>query len=1234
MPTKIALHHKSSYRYERPISLGPQSIRLRPAAHTRSRILAYSLTIEPEKHFLNWQQDPGGNFVARVSVPERTLSFGVTVDLIAELPAVNPFDFFTEEYAREFPFEYDSALLGELAPFRSSGAPAGSGLSEYLRDDLFATARARNTTETIVAVNQRVAADVSYLIRMEPGVQSPEETLAKGSGSCRDSAYLLVSILRHMGFAARFVSGYLIQLTTDAHTAATLAELHPEAPRGPESDFTDLHAWAEVFVPGAGWLGLDATSGLLTGEGHIPLAAVSEPPNAAPISGTAEVCETEFDFEMSLRRLSSAPPDQSLSVRSDSKQSSAAETGGTAPWARDTAARLFRSETPAGSGANATPGALAGEKAGEDTSGAKLEAQLDLVMEQVDRDLAARGLRLTMGGEPTFVHYDNPEAPEWNLAAMGGDKRELAARLTYRLGAAFAPGGVYYHGQGKWYPGEELPRWALGVFFRVDGRPLWRHPQYLAREGDAQKPGEAPDQKSARGFIEALARNLGAAQEAIRPAFEDPYFRLWEAGGAFDPTGAQPKRLRELFDTTRSTVAACVLPLQPNPARSFAAGDIDPDENENPAPDWLTCRWAFRRGGLYLIPGDSPAGYRLPLNRIPHHQAPGYEVPDENDPIQFGLSEFEAAAAAKRGPGETSTTGAGEAPGAAASVTQPDTRNAGENESDDLARRIARRAKGNAAAPAEFIFQTALTVEVREDRLRVFLPPLTRLEAYCDLIASIEATAVQLDQPVILEGYPPPVDPRLNRLMVTPDPGVIEVNVHPARSWQELKTITHTLYRCAREERLIAEKFQNDGRPMGTGGGNHITLGGRTPGDSPFLLRPDLLRSMITYWQHHPSLSYLFAGLFVGPTSQAPRIDEARHEALYDLELAFASFAPFQFSPAAAEAPSGPFPMQASQLWLIDRLLRNVLVDLTGNTHRSEFCIDKLFPGENLATRLGLVELRAFEMPRGPDSYLSVIALIRALVARFARKPYHEDLIRWGTHLHDRFMLPYYLWRDFAAVIADLKDHGYAFRLAECFADAFEFRFPLYGETRIESVELELRAAMEPWPVLGETSVAGGTSRPVDAALERLQVRVQGFDPARHTLSCNGAAVPLQTTDIPGDYVAGVRFKAWAPPNTLHPLAPAHSRLVFDLLDNRSRRSLGGCTYHVSHPGGRAYDGRPVNGVEAEARRQARFEHIGHTGGDLTAVPRPRIHPEYPVTLDLRESPGVAGESERDSAST
>ncbi|WNW13139.1 transglutaminase family protein [Pseudomonas sp. DTU_2021_1001937_2_SI_NGA_ILE_001] len=1086
MSIHIALHHVTHYRYERAVALGPQVVRLRPAAHSRTRVLSYSLKVLPQEHFINWQQDPQGNYLARLVFPEKTRELRIEVDLVAELAVFNPFDFFLELYAEKIPFRYTDDEQRELGAFLET-LPLTPRFAAYL-DSIERTPT--SSIDFLVALNQRVNRDIGYLIRMEPGVQTPEQTLEKASGSCRDSAWLLVQLLRHLGLAARFVSGYLIQLKADQQAL--------DGPSGTDVDFTDLHAWCEVYLPGAGWVGLDATSGLLAGEGHIPLACSPEPSSAAPVSGLIEPCESEFSHSMSVERIWEAP--RVTRPYSDAQWSEILALG-----------------------------------------------------QQIDQDLQRDDVRLTMGGEPTFVSIDDRDGAEWNTAALGPSKRRLSAELFHRLRAHYAPNALVHFGQGKWYPGEQLPRWSLNCFWRRDGQPVWRNPALIADEGRDY----GANSELAGVFLASVAERLGLAASRVFPAYEDNQYYLWREGQlpvnlrATDSRlddELERARLRKVFEQGLGAVIGQVLPL----ART-AAGDA-----------WQTGPWHLRGEHCRLVPGDSPVGYRLPLNAQAWAAPEDYPYVHPQDPNQ-PLSPLPARAT----------------PVAAASTE---------------------RAAPQRGESAGWVVRTALCAQAREGRLYLFMPPLQRLEDYLELVAVLEDTAAELNCPVLLEGYEPPADPRLANFRITPDPGVIEVNVQPSASWDELVERTEFLYEQARLTRLSTEKFMIDGRHTGTGGGNHFVLGGATPGDSPFLRRPDLLRSLISYWHNHPSLSYLFSGLFIGPTSQAPRIDEARNDSLYELEVAFAQF---------------PEPGEAVAPWLVDRLLRNLLIDVTGNTHRAEFCIDKLYSPDSASGRLGLLELRAFEMP--PHARMSLVQqlLLRALVARFWREPYAPPrLARWGTELHDRFMLPYFIEQDFADVIAELNAAGYPLR-AEWFAAHLEFRFPKVGDYAVKGIELELRQALEPWHVLGEEGTAGGTVRYVDSSLERLQVRLNGLPPQRYVLTCNGLPVPLQPTGRAGEFVAGVRYRAWQPANCLQPTIGVHAPLVFDLVDTWMQRSLGGCEYHVAHPGGRNYETLPVNGNEAESRRLARFFRVGHTPGQVEVTPL-NISDELPMTLDMR----------------
>ena len=1098
MSIHVALHHVTHYHYDRAVQLGPQIVRLRPAPHSRTRILSYALKVSPGEHFINWQQDPQGNYLARLVFPEKTREFKVEVDLVAEMAVFNPFDFFLEPYAETIPFRYTEGEATELAPYLVK-LPAPPKFNRYLAG---ISRSPMASADFLVALNQQLSRDIKYLIRMEPGVQTPEMTLTKRSGSCRDTAWLLVQLLRHLGLAARFVSGYLIQLTADVKSL--------DGPSGTEQDFTDLHAWCEVYLPGAGWVGLDPTSGLFAGEGHIPLACSPEPSSAAPISGAVDKCECEFSHEMRVERVWEAPRV-------------------TLPY-----------------------------------SDAQWQAILALG-EKIDGDLARDDVRLTMGGEPTFVALDYPDDPEWNTAALGPNKRRLAANLFGRLRDHYAPHALVHFGQGMWYPGEQLPRWSLNCFWRRDGEPIWEEPGWYADE----QVDYGVDADLAARFLETVAGRLGLSGEHRFAAYEDWLYYLWrerrlpvnvtpEDARLSDPL--ERERLRKVFDRGLEQAVGYVLPLARNDAQSA----------------WQSGRWFLREEHCRLLPGDSPLGYRLPLDSQPWVEDSDYPYVNPADP-SVSQPPLPSTAQIRRQLREVAAT----TPPASAAEVAP-----------------------QAGRSAPGITRTALCAEPRGGRLYLFMPPLARLDDYLELVAAIEATAAELECPVLLEGYEPPADPRLLHFRVTPDPGVIEVNIHPAANWSELVERTEFLYEAARLTRLSSEKFMLDGRHTGTGGGNHFVLGGATPADSPFLRRPDLLRSLISYWHNHPSLSYLFSGLFIGPTSQAPRVDEARNDALYELEIAFAQM---------------PEPGKDCPPWLVDRLLRHLLVDLTGNTHRAEFCIDKLYSPDSATGRLGLLELRAFEMPPHAQMSLAQQLLLRALVARFWRAPYAPvKLTRWGTELHDRFLLPHFIQQDFSDVLEDLYNCGYPLR-AEWFAPHFEYRFPKAGDFDVKGISLHLRQALEPWHVLGEEGTSGGTARYVDSSLERLQVKLEGMAPDRYVLLCNGVTVPLRPTGKVGEFVGGVRYRAWQPANCLQPTIGVHAPLVFDLLDTWMQRSLGGCQYHVAHPGGRNYASLPVNAYEAESRRLARFFRHGHTPGVLIAR-QPMHNDELPMTLDLRRS--------------
>jgi uncharacterized protein (DUF2126 family)/transglutaminase-like putative cysteine protease len=1155
MAIHAALSHITHYKYDRLVELGPQIVRLRPAPHCRSKIVSYSLKVEPAGHFVNWQQDPFANYQARLVFPEKVKEFKVTVDAVFEMAVYNPFDFFLEPEAEEYPFTYDPELKEELAPYLTPD-PVTPLLKTYLEK---IDRTKRRTVIFLVELNKMLSDDIKYLIRMEPGVQTPEETLKLASGSCRDSGWLLVQLLRNCGLAARFVSGYLIQLKSDVKAL--------DGPSGTEVDFTDLHAWCEVYLPGAGWIGLDATSGLMAGEGHIPLACTPLPSGAAPIEGGVSKSEVTFAHHMGVTRIYESP-------------------------------RVTKPYTP--------------------------EQWADVLQlgDAVDAELTAGDVRLTMGGEPTFVADSDRDAGEWNTDAMGPTKRGFATELVQKLRDEYGQGGFLHFGQGKWYPGEQLPRWALNIYWRTDGEPVWANPALFV---DERRPTHYTSEDAKR-FTHTLARKLGITQEFIQPAYEDVWYYMWRERRLpvnVDPFNSRLEdemervRLRRVFTQKLDSVVGYLLPLKPI------------DEKLAIAPVWTSGQWFLRDERMYLMPGDSPMGLRLPLDSLPWVNEADYPYMVEQDPTSHRPNLAPRHAMAARY--VAGSDQAGEAPrkfqkptGMASLLSTAGARTSTQAEPANVDRVPALNES------AAWINRTALCVEVRDPRrasgpkaemkgkasavLYVFMPPLEKLEHYLDLLTAIEATAEELKMQLVLEGYPPPRDPRMKLLQVTPDPGVIEVNIHPVDNWRELVKNTEFLYKAAFESRLSAEKFMADGRHIGTGGGNHFVMGGATPSDSPFLRKPELLASLLLYWHNHPSLSYLFSGMFVGPTSQAPRVDEARNDQLYELEIAIEQI--YQNREVYG---------QTMPPWIVDRTLRNILIDATGNTHRSEFSIDKMYSPDSATGRLGLLELRAFEMPPHPHMSSAQQLLLRALVARFWKAPYKAPATRWGTELHDRFMLPTFIKQDFDDVIADMNRAGYAFDTS-WFAPHYEFRFPMIGSINTGGMALTLRNALEPWHVMGEESAAGGNARYVDSSLERIEVHVTGMNQSRYVVTCNGTALPMQNTGTVGEYVAGVRYKAWNPPSSLHPTIGVHVPLTFDIVDTWSNHSVGGCEYHVAHPGGLSPENLPVNSFEAESRRLSRFKAMGHTPGPMVVPPATINVPgsrEFPFTVDLRRPRGL-----------
>ena len=1018
-PPRIALRHCIHSRFDRPVALSTHWLRLRPAPHTRGRLTAFSLRVEPALHFLNWVRDPFENHLARLDLPEPVTHMVVEVEIIAELAAVNPFDFLLDADAVRHPFRYPPQLARELAPYLSPvacGDATGRWVSHLERGPVATLDRLEQVNR---AVNQqfRVHDDPDPL----PGPVDLEQVVGTGAGSSWELAWLLTVALRSLGLAARFCSGYRVILVES----------------GP--DHAEHCAWSEVYLPGAGWVGLDPAAGVFTGECHVPLATAPEPSRVGPLLGYREACEEQCSSSVDVQRLVPESPDSPA-------------TGGA--WRRVMVAAA----------------------------------------RTVDDSLREQGLELAQGVRLAFCRDNARDRPEWSTAAPGADKWRAALALGRSLRDALLPGGVLQLGQGEWYGGEALPRWQLRCIARKDGVPMWSNAE--RQDGPA---GEAPpDTDAARdvvvaGFARRLSATLGLGEECWIAARDDVLHRAWaEAPQELPRPSAEvlrdPKARRRLSRELSATdrTVGYVLPL---------AWDHGSD-------CWRTAPWPTRRGQLTLLPGDSAIGYRLPLNELPVGQA--------------GLREQEPPAPFWREP-------------PALPMPQP-----------------AVAAGGAPATPG-----TALCLEHRDGILFVFLPPCPSAERYQALVAAAERAAADAPLPVLLEGYLPPPDPRLRTVQLEPEVGTLEVTLPASSTWDAVDRTVHTTCNRATELGLTTAIKEEDGslRPLDRRAA--WTLSGPTPGASPWLCRPSLLRSLLRYWQRHPSLSFLFAGGRVGPDSWAPRVDEGREDMLYELDVAL------------ERVPDG----EVDTPWLIDRLLSHLVADPAGHPARAELRLDRLYPPGDDGARCGEVVVQAFAPPL--DARLAGLQalLLRAVVAHVARRPEHASFIRWGTALHDRFMLPRVLRDDFRSVLEELRHGGHG--LAEAwFQPYLDDMFPPLEAVRHGSLRLLLRPALEPWPVMAEEISGGGMARFIDPAMVRVEVELRGFTPGRHVVVCNGRRVPLQPAGVPGEAVAGVRCKVLNPPATLYPTVPPEDSLVFEVLDAWSGERLGGCTYYPPRPAG------------------------------------------------------------------
>jgi len=1013
---RIALRHRMVYRFDRAVRLSTHWLRLRPAPMNRARIQAYSLRVEAEPHFLNWVRDPFENHLARLDLPEPMMRLGLDVEILAELAPVNPFDFLLDDDVVRYPFEYRAPLRRELAPYLAQRT-AGPLLERWLaRLDRGAAGTIEVLSRTTRAISESLPVHAS----MRPGAVDAEAVLAHGEANPWALAWLATLGMRSLGLAARFVSGYYIKL--GAEGAA------PDAAQ---------HAWSEVFLPGAGWVGVDPTSGMFAAEAHIALAAATDPVRALPVVGYCESCRETQHVAVTAHKLEPRAPDWPLSERQ---------------WSDVCAAG-----------------------------------------QRVDAGVERAQLELTCAAAVNFVASEAHDAPEWNTTALGADKRQAAERMSERLHAEIAPGGVVQEGQSAWFAGEPAPRWRLSLVRRRDGNPVWRERRWLAGFGDAASSTAA----DAHAFGKALARALGVDSACLLPAYEDA------APSQLGATGPLPDAARLRDPEQRRLLLQRVLQ-----GEADLRGYVMPLHWDPVAACWRSGRWRLRRDAVYLLAGSAPMGYRLPLDSLPAAAGELAPEPAERCPLDAltPLGEVHAAVNA----------------------------------------RLARDDAGASSAGAP---RTALCIELRAGVLHVFLPPLTHLEYYLDLVACIEHSAAQCGVPVRIEGYGPPDDPRLDRFDLEPDAGVLRVQLPAMDSWRAQSVLLEAVYGHARAVGLQAARVTGSGGRQPPGAVTPLALGGSSPAQSPFLRRPALIGSLIAYWHRHPSLSYFFSGRSIGRGGNAPRPDEGRDDALYELELVLR-----RLPDDASDTP-----------WLADRLLRHLLTDAAGDMHRAEFDVDALYSPGRAAKRQGRIVLRTLQAPPSARLTALQILLVHALLMRFAQIPERGPLESWGAALHDRFLLPRLLWQDLAAVLEDVRAVGVPMDPA-WFEPLLDVHFPLLGSMHFANLDIDLRQAHEPWPVLSEEASGGGMARFLDSAADRVEVRCMGLTPSRHVLECNGLRVPLQPTGVRGEFVAGIRFKAWNPPATLHPTVEPVDALVLNMIDSWSGRLLGGCTYLPAVP--------------------------------------------------------------------